>query len=465
VIAPNWVIDAQPPQGLGVVTNDVAFVWAGVLHFARDGSLFRTWNTVTGAAVASGAVSSDGRITLGAVAAGATNSITWHNLAHDRRGGLDVLQGTFRVPSAPINASPFQLQAGALTGTTNSGGALSGAFTGDVDGQRGIVQWAVAGLGPLDGQGVPVRADELTYNAIFLQYVPLDAELLGVDTTGLPADGKVPIYRAGGSVLVHHTATLALPQPPVRDNAYSLGRGRVAHVEIRDAVGTRLPGTLYTVNRVLGTVTIPLASNLAPYAQPLTVHHRVQDELQVLSADISGRLVLSGALSHNYPVPGSYVSSKLRQGDKFARVFGYADRTTWLSTWQATFNGTDIGTASYNRIDFPIQTTNRGAITERWAAIFINTTEVRIVGEYVGQVLTNAPIGAPISVINPQTSVPYFTIPSGGWGGGWPVGGVLLFETQACGDPTWVARSVLPGGTEVLDDSAVIALIANVDTP
>lgn len=465
VIAPSWVIEAEPAIGLGVVTNDSAFTWGGTLHFSRAGSVYRGWHQGTGAATLVGAIDSNGHITLGSTAPGADNAITWHNLAHDKRGGLDVLQGVFRIPQAPVQANPFQLQAGAAIGNANSGGIISGDFVGDVDGQRGIVVWAVADLGPGPGEGAPVRADEVTYNAIYLQYVPLDAELLGVDTSGLPADGKVPIYRAGGHVLVHHTATLALPNPVVRDNAYSLGRARVASVVVRDAVGTRLPGTLYEVDRNLGTVTVPTASDLSTYAQPLSVEHRVQDELQVISADISGKLLLAGALSHDYPL-GSWVSSKLRQGDKFARVFGYADRTTWQGSWAATFAGSDIGAASFNSIDHPITTTNRGAITERWAAIFINSTEVRIVGEHVGQVLTNASIAAPIAPVNSQQSPAlYFTIPAAGWGGGWSAGNVLLFETQAAGGPTWIARSVQPGGTEVLDDSATFAYIANVDTP
>lgn len=466
VIAPSWVIEAEPAIGLGVVTNDSAFSWGGTLHFSRAGSVYRGWHQGTGAATLVGAIDSNGHITLGSTAPGADNAITWHNLAHDKRGGLDVLQGVFRIPQAPVQANPFQLQAGAAVGNANSGGIISGDFVGDVDGQRGIVVWAVADLGPSPGEGTPVRADEVTYNAIYLQYVPLDAELLGVDTSGLPADGKVPIYRAGGHVLVHHTDTLALPNPVVRDNAYSLGRARVASVVVRDAVGTRLPGTLYEVDRNTGTVTVPTASDLSTYAQPLSVEHRVQDELQVISADISGKLLLAGAVSHDYPVPGSYVSSKLRQGDKFARVFGYADRTTWQGSWAATFAGSDIGTASFNSIDHPITTTNRGAITERWAAIFINSTEVRIVGEHVGQVLTNASIAAPIAPVNSQHSpAPYFTIPAAGWGGGWSNGNVLLFETSAAAGDTWITRSVQPGGTEVLDDSATFAYIANVDTP
>lgn len=465
VIAPSWVIDAEPAIGLATVTNDSAFTWGGTLHFARSGSVYRGWHQGTGAATLVGAIDSNGHITLGSPAPGADNAITWHNLAHDKRGGLDVLQGVFRIPQAPVQANPFQLQAGAAIGNANSGGAISGDFIGDVDGQRGIVVWAVAGIGPGPSDGTPVRADEVTYNAIYLQYVPLDAELLGVDTSGLPADGRVPIYRAGGHVLVHHTDTLVLPNPVVRDNAYSLGRARVASVVVRDAVGTRLPGTLYEVDRNTGTVTVPTASDLSTYAQPLSVEHRVQDELQVISADISGKLLLAGALSHDYPL-GSFVSSKLRQGDKFARVFGYADREAWLGSWSATFAGSPIGDVSFNSIDHPITTTNRGAITERWACIFLNTTEVRVVGEHVGQVATNQAIAGVIAPTNPQHSpATYFSIPAAGWGGGWSAGDVLLFETQAAGAPTFIARSVQPGGTEVLDDSATFAYISNVDTP
>lgn len=460
---PTWLIEATPPIGLQVVTSGLAFSWAGVLHFSRDGSVFKAFHPVTGAVTTVGAADDNGRITLGQVAAGASNAVVWHNIAHDRRGGLDVFQGVFRVPVAPIQAGQFQLQVGSLIASADSGGVLTGDFTGLVDSLRGVVSWAVAGLGAGPSDGVAVRADEVTYNAVYQQFVPLNAALLGVDTSGLPADGKIVIFYPGGQVLVHHTDTFTFPNPLTKGTAYSLGRARVASVVVRDAVGTRLPGTLYEVNRTTGTVTIKTGSDITTYAQPFTAQHRVQDQLQVLSADISGKLVLAGALTHNYPL-GSYVSSILLQGDKFARVFGYADRAAWSSTWDATKAGSGIA-ASYNNVDYPITTTNRGAIKERWYAIFQTTTTVDIYGENVGLVLDNVSIATTLEAINPQTSAPYWSIPSAGWGGGRSAGNVLLWETQAAGAPAWIARSVQPGGTEVLDDSATFAYIANVDTP
>jgi hypothetical protein len=308
----------------------------------------------------------------------------------------------------------------------------------------------------------PVAADELTYNAVFLQYVPLDAALLGVETARLPLDGKVPIYRAGGQVLVHNTLPTTLPNPLTKGTVYDLGRERIAAVTVRTVGGVRVSGALYEVDFNAGTIVFPVGSDITGLDQPFTVEHRIEDELMALSADISGKINLVAALMHDYPAGTSYVSSKLRKGDLFARAFGYIEQSTWTGEWSDDLIGTQP-TASYNRIDYPIEVTNRGAITERWAIIFTGSTSVRVVGENVGQVLTNVSINADIAPINPQTGVPYFTIPDLGWGGGWAAGNVLRLNTAACGSAAWVSRAVLQGPPTVASDSAVIAFRADVD--
>jgi hypothetical protein len=80
-------------------------------------------------------------------------------------------------------------------------------------------------------------------------------------------------------------------------------------------------------------------------------------------------------------------------------------------------------------------------------------------------VLDNQPIAGVLEAINPQTSVPYWSIPAAGWGGGWSAGNVLLWETEAAGGAAWGSRSTMPGSTTVLDDSATLAYISDVDTP
>jgi hypothetical protein len=469
-VTPAWALALPVLAGLTLKTDGLAFSVGNATYTAQAGTLAAGWDAITGAGTPAGSVASGGAVTVTSLPANGTNAITWHNAAQDRSAAR-VGQGVFRVASAPIKTGVFQIQAGALVGSSNNSGVISGGgWNGSVDFQRGIVRWnrvnSVTGawFGGITTweNTTPIGADELTYNAVFLQYVPLDAALLGVETARLPLDGKVPIYRAGGQVLVHNTLTTALPNPLTKGTTYSLGRERIAAVTVRTLGGVRVSGALYEVDFNAGTIVFPVPSDLTGLDQPFAVEHRIEDELMALSADISGQIALVAALTHDYPAGTSYVSSKLRKGDLFARAFGYTEQTTWTGVWSDDLIGT-APTASYNDTDYPLAMTNRGAITERWAVIFTGATSVRVVGEDVGQVLTGVSINTDIAPLNPQTGVPYFSIPALGWGGGWATGNVLRFNTAACGSAAWVSRAVLQGPATVASDSAVIAFRADVD--
>lgn len=469
-LTPSWNIALPILSGLALRTDSLAFTLGGTPYTAQGGNLAAGWDAASGAGSAAGSVSSGGAISITSLPASGANSITWSNAAQDKSASK-VGQGVFRVASAPIKTGVFQIQAGALVGSANDAGVISGGgWVGTVDYQRGIVRWNRTGgqTGTWVGGYVawestnPVAADELTYNAVFLQYVPIDGTLLGLETARLPLDGKVPIYRAGGQVLVHNTLTTQLPNPLTKGTVYDLGRERIAAVLVRTATGAKVSGALYEVDFDAGTLVVPTGSDLTGLAQPFTVHHRIEDELMVLRADISGQLDLVAGLTHDYPADTSYVSSKLRKGDLFARAFLYLEQATWSNVWSDALIGAEP-TASYNSTDYPIHVTNRGAITERWAAILLTTTTVRIVGESVGQIINSVSINADIAPLNPQTGAPYFEIPALGWGGGWSAGNVLRFNTAACGAPAWVVRTVLPGPATVASDSAVIAFRADVD--
>lgn len=467
---PTWHLRLPVLAGLSLAADSMAFSVGGQVYTASAGVLNRGWDIGLGTTTPAGAVTSDGQISVTTPpAAGQTNVIAWRNAAQSRAVGK-VGQGVFRVETAPIKVGVFQIQAGSLVGSANNSGVISGdGWAGTVDWERGIVTWArTSGYsGPMPWTywigTSPVAADELTYNAVFLQYIPLDGTLLGLDTARLPLDGKVPVYHKGGQVIVHNTLTTALPATPTRDLAYNLGRQRVAAVQVRSASGVLVPGDRYAVDFDAGTITIPAAADLTGIDQPMTVHHRIEDVLLVTEVDISGQIKLVSGLTHDYPAGTSYVSSKLRKGDLFARSFGYRERTTWAGSWQATAAATAQPTASYDETNYPIEVTNRGAITERWAVIFMTSTTVRVVGEETGQVLTGVSITGVIEALNPQTNAPYFSIDPLGWGGGWAVGNVLLFETAACGSPVWVVRTVLQGPATEASDSATLMFGCDVD--
>lgn len=486
-----------PSFGLRVISGEAgriavsgtAFTLGGTLYTAQGGQLRSAWDTVAASGTAAGTIDSTGRITLTTVAPGTANSVVWSNAARDLSVRL-VSGGVFRLASAPVKVGVFQMLLGdGQTATADAAGNLTGAgITGTVDYARGWVQWsrntafasptwaAYVAAGSPDADAVAaaasvpvaayaasmVDASLLSYNAVELQYLPLDGTLLGLETARLPLDGRVPIYRAGGQVVVHNTLTTALPNPLVKGTAYPLGRQRVAAVRVRTLAGQRVPGALYTVNFDLGTITFPVASDLTGLPQPFTVEHRIEDELMVLRADISGRLDLVAGLTHAYPAGTSFVSSKLRKGDLFARAFRYLEQSSWTGVWSDELIGS-APTASYNRTDFPVVVTNRGAITERWAVIFTSSTQVRVVGETVGQILTSVSINSAIEALNPATGAPYFSIPATGWGGGWSAGNVLRFNTAAAGSPAWIARTTLQGPASVASDSATLAFRSDVD--
>jgi hypothetical protein len=454
VIPATWQLDLGRYDLVSYPASGLALTIGGEVYTSMDGSVARGWSTATGAGVAAGSWSSNGLLTISSLPASGANTIVWSNLAVSLSAAVLVYQGTYRVQSAPIKVGGFQQQVAARVGTAADTGVISGGdFAGAVDFQRGIVKWSTS---------TPVDAAALTYNAVFLQYLPLDATLLGLDTARLPLDGKVPIYRSGGQVIVHNTLTTVLPNPLTKGTVYSLGRERIAAVTVRQASGAKVPASKYTVDFDAGTITVPVPADIAGLAQPFTVHHRIEDELMVLRADISGKLDLVAGLTHNYPADTSYVSSKLRKGDLFARAHNYIEQSAWTGAWSDEIVGGEP-LASFNRIDFPITTSNRGAITERWALIFTSATQVRVVGETVGQIDTAVSISGAIAPINPQTGAPYFTVPAAGWGGGWSVGNALRFNTAAAGSPAWVVLCVLQGPPSVASDNAVIAFRCDVD--
>ena len=60
---------------------------------------------------------------------------------------------------------------------------------------------------------IPVYPGSLRYNAVSYAYLPLDAELVGVDPVRLPADGRVPIFRDGDVIVVAHEQISAVGSP------------------------------------------------------------------------------------------------------------------------------------------------------------------------------------------------------------------------------------------------------------
>ena len=479
--ASTLAIDLTPTFAENIVPGSIHFTLGGKTYFDRLGSLYYDLNPVTGAATLAGAINySSGVASLSAWVPAASPTVGLKSLLTSL-DGTPVDEVTFRVPAAPVRPSSLQVLATRLSGgtinvTADNHGTIAGAgVTGTIDYETGVVRvrfgaWVAAtgneGQSWYDANAVvngeifrpvPVYADTIKYNAVAYSYLPLDADIIGLDPVRLPQDGRVPVFRAGDFAVVGHTGVVG-PISVSNGQTVDCGRVRLSRVRVLNAQNTVLSSG-YTVDLEAGTVTF---TNVSGYAQPVTIEHRIEDMAQVSDVQISGRLTFTRQISHDYPV-GSYISSALVAGDLRAYVSKLFDQATWNGAFADALSGS-AATATYNDVLAPIAVSNAGAITERWAIQFTNTTAFNVIGEHVGVIATGT-TSTETAPINPATGKPYFTIAAMGWGSGWAAGNVLRFNTIGALFPVWVVRTIQQGPETVTNDSFTLLIRGDVDRP
>jgi hypothetical protein len=295
------------------------------------------------------------------------------------------------------------------------------------------------------------------FNAVAYSYLPLDAELIGLDPVRLPQDGRVPIFRKGGFAVLGHTATHT--QTVSNGQTINLGRVRISRVRVVGANGVTI-NTGYTQDLEAGTVTF---TDVTGYSQPVSIEDRIEDLVQVSDVQISGQLAFTRPVTHNYPM-GSFVSSALIAGDLKARVSHLFDQQTWDgTTWSDSVVGSGA-IASYNDTLSPLEVANFGAVSERWMLRFTSNTAFQVIGENVG-VIEQSTINVDTAPINPATGTPYFTIRALGFGSGWVAGNILRINTVGAQFPVWAVRTVQQGAETVLDDTFELLIRGDVDRP
>jgi len=305
----------------------------------------------------------------------------------------------------------------------------------------------------------PVDPTTLRYNSVAYFYLPLDADILGLDPVRLPQDGRVPIFRPGGFAVVGHTAVTS-PATVSAPQTIDVGRTRLSRLRVIGADGETI-NTGYTQDLEAGTVTF---TDVTGYSQPVTIEHRIEDMAQVSDVQITGQIGFTRQLTHDFPVPGSYVSGALIAGDLRSRMSLLFDQGSWDGvTWLDVVDGSPA-TGTYNNTLAPVEVNNLGAVTERWAFRFTSTTAFQIIGEHVGVIGTGT-INADTAPVNPATGTPYFIVPEEGWGSGWSVGNIVRMNTIGAMFPVWLARTVQQGPEAGLDYDFSLITRGGVDRP
>lgn len=470
----------------GVWTADATRLDAAGQTLTASGGLLQLTAPETGAATTVGSVDAANQsVTLSTWPAGASNSVTAQSLCAELGQHL-VSQVAFRTPGAPVAPGSLYLWCIDKSGTrhdltiADSCVVRSGIFHGRFDYQMGIAKltfgnrilaaghesepWYSIDRVDADGyiiEPVLIKPDSIRYNCVMYSYIPLDADLIGLDPVRLPSDGRVPIFRTGGLVVVHSTEKTVVPNNPTAGTVVDVGRTRLAYLHVEDSAGVPLPVGAYQSDLDAGRVTFTSSLSLTGLVQPLWVVHRVEDMSLVRDVEISGRLSLARQLSHNYPASSTLVSSVLLAGDRQARYTNLFDQATWTNEWSNTVIGNETS-AQFNEVLYPITVTNRGAITEEWALIFTSASVFRIVGRSVGQIGVGD-ITTPCAPNNPATGVPYWSINPLAFGAGWSAGNVLRFNTIGAEFPVQVARTILQSDASMADDKFALQIRGNVN--
>lgn len=459
-----------------LIPGSLLFEYGGITYFDRDGILYHSPDSKTGAGTAVGQVDYQARIaTLDTWTGGAGPGVTILAAATSAMSTL-VSSISGRTPGAPLRPESFQISVtdgdgNILTDTADNDGVLSGAsLSGHIDYQTGVytVHFTTDQEDETGASDVPVFASTGRYNAVLYSFLPLDAELIGLDPVRLPSDGRVPIYREGDVIVLSHTAETSAGTPTAGQQIV-LARDHQAHIEVVDSAGLKLDPAQYTANKLTGTVTFadPLtletegAVTLTP---PLTIKDRVEHMSVINDVQINGTLSFIAPLAHEFPAEEAVVSSALVWGDINSRVFNFFKQKTWNSSspnWGPDRVGDDTS-ANYNLVDNPIEYANNGAITERWALVFTSSTAFNIVGQTLG-IIGTGNTSVDVAPVNPNTGNPYFVMRAAGFGSGWAAGNAIRFDTEGCLAPMWICRTVLSGQAEVADDKFTIQIRGDAD--
>lgn len=485
---PGVSIDLCPYTTDAVVPGSVRFTWMGTTYEDFEGVLYRG-RTDTDPGIACGRmIYTSGVANLNNyVVSGSATNFTLNSL-WTRQPREHVANITFSISMSPIKPTGLVLSVldtagNQLIATADLSGNVTGTHVhGKIDYESGLVEcqfgdyvldsgltaaqkaewWYDANdVRTSDGKiwkPWPVDPETLRYNAVAYFYLPLDADILGLDPVRLPQDGRVAIFRPGGFAVLGHTGEVT-PTTVSNGQTIDCGRVRLSRVRVIGANGLVI-NTGYAEDLEAGTVTF---TDVTGYSQPVTVEHRIEDMVMVAGVQINGALSFTRQITHDYPHPGSYISSALVAGDMQTYVSVVFDQLSWTSVWSDAQIG-NSATGTFNDITYPIEVTNVGAITERWYAVFTNTNTFNIVGEHVGVIATGN-TSTDCAPTNPATGQPYFTIPALGWGSGWALGNVLRFNTVGSIYPVWVVRTILQGPETVDQDTFTLLIRGDVDHP
>lgn len=476
-------LDLTPGVSNRIVPGGINFSFQGRNYFERAGALYYGVDGRASVATPAGTLDhASGIATITAWQGGAAPALTVRALLTEV-ATIPVFVVHGRTPGSPLRPGTFTIRAlrardsVELMATSDANGNLTApGIHGVVDSVNGVFSVGFgayvldSSLSPqdrlepwyspefIDDDGYIWRPEEVLpasvrFNCVVQVSLPIDPAIIKVNPVRLPMDGRVPVVRAGDTLVIHDPQPYTLPSPLNPGALIALPRDGLANVAVYDQVGLGVPlSALGDVDLESGEITVADPLDLAGYVLPLVAIHSVEDMALCLDAQITGEVALAQPLTHDYTADNSLLSTALILGDAQARYEHLFAQNTWTGVWSNDLIGSPpSGGAQYNDALFPLLVINAHAITQRWRLAFTGPTTFNIIGEELGVIGTGSTTSG-AAPLNPATGKAYFEIQSGGFGSGWANGNNIRFNTVAAGGPIWIARTVLSGPATHEDD-------------
>ncbi|MCK5718056.1 MAG: hypothetical protein KAH77_11250 [Thiomargarita sp.] len=391
----------------------------------------------------------------------------------------------YRSPGSPIKPGGLT-----ITGTTLSGDNISAIaelngtisdtlIEGNVDFENGIFYARVGELVPdisltteekgewwYDAGDIDVNGDiwkpdfivpgSLKATIVYLYNLPLESDQLGINPTRLPPDGNIPIFRAGGLVVIHEITQVVLPDNLIADQAIDLSsfsRISLDSIRLLDQLDVVVIADKYSFDITTNLLTMANPLDLSAYTEPLIAEFQFEDMAVCSEVGIYGDLKITAPLKNNYTIAAK-VSSAILVGDLYSAAANIFTQKTWAGLWDSYRVGDDSN-AKYNSTQYPIVVSNEGSVKEKFALIFTTSTDFYVLGEKLGVILTSNTSIDTIP-INGQTTKPYFTLAWQGWGSGWVQHNVLRFDVISASTAFWAIRTINTGAVINAVERAVI---------
>ena len=484
---PAITFDLCPYTSDAIVPGSVLFTWMGQSYSDFEGRIYRGRSEIS-SGIDSGSIDyATGQAAMSDYVVGAGGFIL--QSLWTRRAPWKTASIFFRTQAAPIKPTGFVMTlldttGAAITATADLAGDITGThLRGKFDYEYGMAElqfgdyvddatltaadkaewwYNAADVGAVQPGKIwrpwPVDPTTLRYNSVSYFYLPIDADILGLDPVRLPQDGRVPIFRVGSYIVIGHSAST--PAATLTNGqTVNCARTRLSRVRLVGSDGSTIH-TGYTADLDAGTVT---ANDVSGWSQPVRVEHHVEQLGRLRDVQINGDIALVGQLAHDFPA-GSVVSSAITATTLRARVAALWDQWTWDGvSWLDTIDG-NPATATYDDTLAPIELTNAGALTERFALRFTSSTAFQCIGEHLGVIGTGT-INADFSPVNPVSGQPYFTLRALGWGSGWAAGNVLFLHLVGAIYPFACIRTVQMGPPAGIDYSFELLGRGDVDRP